>query len=275
MKKRIFNYLLQSLFLIMMAIGTTSCLKGNLDELPAFIETEITDVKFDYRYKDETDKWVDGEPIVKVIKLNVATKTIDKVAGTITCTLTIPPASGSFTNAIRSSISLTSIVGKFNLSTAASIAPLDGAPVLGVPGDFSAERKFKVTAADGKTTQIWTIKINPLPVINKFEGMYVSTGHFDHPTSPRDLNSEKYLSSLDASTVSCDHSDLGSSGYTLTIKINADNTLVVKQFSPGELGEMVPGAINKYDPATKTFTLNYRYMGGNGWRSISETLKLK
>ena len=32
---------------------------------------------------------------------------------------------------------------------------------------------------------------------------------------------------------------------------------------------------NVYDPATKTFTLNYQYEGSGGFRVISETIKKK
>lgn len=43
------------------------------------------------------------------------------------------------------------------ISDAASITALDGAPRLGSPGDFSTDRKYKVTAADG-SSQIYQIK---------------------------------------------------------------------------------------------------------------------
>lgn len=46
-----------------------------------------------------------------------------------------------------------------NLRATARIMPLNGAPKLGSPGDFSAkEFKYQVTAADG-TKREWTIKI--------------------------------------------------------------------------------------------------------------------
>ena len=36
-----------------------------------------------------------------------------------------------------------------SISDAATVTPLDGAPKLGTPGDFSANRTYRVTAADG------------------------------------------------------------------------------------------------------------------------------
>ncbi len=161
MKNKIVHYLSRGIMLVLITFGLTSCLKSNLDDLPAFEENFITDVKFDFRYKDVNDVWVDGQPIVKVVSLSVGNKVIDKTSGTITCTLTVPAASGPFTADIRNQVSLTSIVGKFNISTGASISPLSGAPVLGAPGDFSAARQYIVTAANG-TPKTWTVTITAL-----------------------------------------------------------------------------------------------------------------
>ena len=66
---------------------------------------------------------------------------------------------GSFTDAVRQNVSLSNLIAYIDLSTAARIMPLNGAPKLGSPGDFSAkEFKYQVTAADG-TKREWTIKI--------------------------------------------------------------------------------------------------------------------
>jgi len=161
MKNKIFHYLSKGIFLLLITIGLTSCLKSNLEDLPAFEDNFITDVKFDFRYKDANDVWVDGQPTVKVVTLTVGNKVIDKTAGTITCTLTVPAASGSFTADIRNQVSLSSIVGKFNISTGAAIAPKSGAPVLGIPGDFSAARQYEVTAASG-ASKTWTVTVTAL-----------------------------------------------------------------------------------------------------------------
>ncbi|MDR0845709.1 MAG: hypothetical protein LBN71_10860 [Tannerella sp.] len=139
----------------------TSCLTSGLEELPAFDTADITDIRFDFRYKDASSTWIDNEPVVKVVSLTIQNKVIDTASGTVTCTLAVPAANGTFTEAIRQQVSLTSVVGRFYLSTAAVIVPVEGAPVLGVPGDFSATRKYKVTAADG-TTKVWTISVTNL-----------------------------------------------------------------------------------------------------------------
>ena len=149
------------IFLVFLLIGTTSCLEMGLEELPAFEDAEITNVQFEFRYKDMNDLWIDGEPIVKVINLTVGDRVISSENGTVTCRLTVPATNASFTADIRNGVSLQSIVGKFNISTGASITPVGGAPQLGIPGDFSTPRTYNVIAADG-TVKSWQITITNL-----------------------------------------------------------------------------------------------------------------
>ncbi|MDR1455292.1 MAG: hypothetical protein LBJ01_06550 [Tannerella sp.] len=142
-----------------LACMMTSCLTAGLDDLPAFEEAEITDVRFEFRYKDPASLGIDGEPIDRWVNLTVSDRVISAEAATVACTLQVPAADGPFTEALRGQVSLSGLVGKFYLSTAAKIEPVEGAPVLGIPGDFSAPRKYKVTAADGKTSKIWTVTV--------------------------------------------------------------------------------------------------------------------
>jgi len=139
----------------------TSCLKSGLEDLPVYTDCDITNIYFEYRYKDSTSLWIDGSPIVKYVTL-VVTKTINTVANTVTVSLVVPAASGSFTVTERAKVALTNLVCSVNLSTAAKIEPIEGAPILGMPGDFSAPRKYLVTAADGVTTKTWTITVTSL-----------------------------------------------------------------------------------------------------------------
>ncbi|MDR3269285.1 MAG: hypothetical protein LBT83_09490 [Tannerella sp.] len=160
MKNRFIKGILSSLPLWMACI-LTSCLTAGLEDLPAFEEAEITDVRFEFRYKDASAPWIDGEPMVRIVNLTTQNRVIDTNAATITCALQVPAAADAFTEAVRGQVSLASLAGKFNLSTAAVIAPVEGAPVLGIPGDFSGPRKYKVTAADG-TTKTWTVHVTGL-----------------------------------------------------------------------------------------------------------------
>ena len=134
--------------LLLFLIGTvSSCLKSGLDDLEAYNEAEITNLNFEYRW------WDEAKDQMAVKTLNIE-KQISKDDNLITCKLTVPTASGSFTDAVRQNVSLSNLIAYIDLSTA-----LNGAPKLGSPGDFSAkEFKYQVTAADG-TKKEWTIKI--------------------------------------------------------------------------------------------------------------------
>lgn len=162
MKKSIIKRMANSLLFMLVSVFP-SCLKNDLPDLPAFEEANITDVKFDFRYKDPTDTWITGEPVVKVVALtvNADEKVIDATKATVICTITVPAANAPFTEEIRSTVSLTNIVGKFNISTAAVIKPLDDSPTLGTPGDFSAPRKYEITAANG-IKKVWTVHVTAL-----------------------------------------------------------------------------------------------------------------
>lgn len=257
----------------------TGCLKENLPATTNSDQKTITGFDFEYRwvYMDTVKTngvIIDIRELSSVAKLTNIIKSTNRTDGndTLYCTLSIP---SSIPTKQRRNVKLTSIIAYAAIPDAAIITPLKGSPTLGTPGDFSKPTYYQVKAADGSTKN-YTIVVNPLPIVNQWEGSYQSTGHFGHPTSPRDFSLVKYFTSVDATTITGDHSDLGGSGYTITIKINADNSCVVAQYASGSvIGEMVPGADNKYNPTTKTFTLNYRYAGSNGYRTISETLKLK
>ncbi len=144
--------LINAILLIFLMCTVSSCLKSGLDDLETYNEAEITNLNFEYRWWDEANNQMAVKP------LNTE-KQILKDESLLTCKVTVPGASGSFTEAIRQSISLSSLIAYMELSTAARIAPMNGAPKLGNPGDFSAkEFKYLVTAADGSQRE-WTIRI--------------------------------------------------------------------------------------------------------------------
>lgn len=146
--KTINNFLL--LFLLM--VSATSCLKAGLDDLETYDQHEITNVRFEYRWWDEADKRL------RVIEMSVD-KNIDKDNRIISCTINVPAATSAFTAAIRENVSLSNLVMNTDLSTAARIKPVNNAPALGSPANFSAkEFVYRVTAANGETVD-WTIKI--------------------------------------------------------------------------------------------------------------------
>jgi len=143
------NYLLIAVFVM----GMTSCLEYGLKELPAFEDANITDFFFEHRYQVTSN----GNTVTNFIRLTNASRTIGD--GTVTIRVTLPNTSGTFTAAEREKVSLNNIIGYCYISTAAEIEPIDGAPKLGALGNFTSPVKYKVTAADGKTTKIWTITV--------------------------------------------------------------------------------------------------------------------
>jgi hypothetical protein len=111
-------------------------------------------------------------------------------------------------------------------------------------------------------------RLMALPISNPYAGDYQVNGTFNHPTGGiRTINEVKTLSTVNCSTVETSIGDLGGTG--LFIKVNPDNSVTIS----GELSASQPlimTAPNVYNPATKTFTLNYYYVGSGGNRVISE-----
>ena len=58
-------------------------------------------------------------------------------------------ASSNFPAEERPKFTMSNVVVSLNISTAAMIQPIDGAAVLGKPGDWSKPNKYEITAADG------------------------------------------------------------------------------------------------------------------------------
>jgi hypothetical protein len=107
---------------------------------------------------------------------------------------------------------------------------------------------------------------------NNYEGTYQSTGSFNHPTAGvRAINRTKTLSSIDETTSQTEYADLGGSS-TMWLKINPDNTVTIIPKGTSAAATVQTG-VNTYDPATRTFTLNYRYAGAGGDRIITEKLQ--
>lgn len=136
-----------------LALMNTSCLKMGLDELETYDLNDITNVRFEYRWYEESAEQMN------VMEMTVSND-IDAEGRVIECSITVPAATGKFTDEIRSQVSLNALAINVDASTAARIAPVDGAPVMGVfPSDFSAgEFKYTVMAGNGDKAE-WTIRI--------------------------------------------------------------------------------------------------------------------
>ncbi len=157
------KYLILSVFILTIF---SSCLRYNLDELPAFSEAKITGISGEYRYLGP-QTWVTGENVVINKGLGRTSMNIDTVAMTVTATFRIPDAESNsadtgWNTEERQKVSLSNIVCYFTISTAAKITPIEGAPVLGVPGDWNGAKKYEVKAANG-TKKIWTVTVTITP----------------------------------------------------------------------------------------------------------------
>ena len=118
-------------------------------------------------------------------------------------------------------------------------------------------------------------KLILLKLKNQYDGTYAATGTFIHPVNgARNINLEKALQTIDLRTVLTDFADLGGSSWQMLLTVNADNTVKLTPTGSASKATTQVG-INKYDPATRTYTLNYKYPGGGGDRVISETLTRK
>ncbi|TWJ17916.1 hypothetical protein JN06_00491 [Bacteroides zoogleoformans] len=127
------------------------------ETLPTYGEAEISAVQFYFRWASEQKDPVTGEPVVKEQRLNT-TNNVASESGVIEAVVTVPAATGDFTENIRKQVSVSKLWGQVSVSTAARITPIEGSAILGTPDDWSKERKFEVTAANG-SKKIWTIRV--------------------------------------------------------------------------------------------------------------------
>ena len=114
------------------------------------------------------------------------------------------------------------------------------------------------------------ISIEGLP--NRFAGDYRAMGHFTLPTSSRDFDRDKNIKTIDKITSETEFADLG---VLMWLKVNKDNsvTIIPQESTISLVGAIEQIGVNKYDPSTKTFTLNYQYNVGT--RVITEVIKKK
>lgn len=146
------------ILLVFVSSFLTSCIKLGLDELPVYNLTKITTFNMEYRFEAKN---ANGVSYVEDMGIPTTVK-IDTIANVVNVTPTLPAANSIFTVAERQKVSLSNLVAFCSLETAASIKPIGNSPKMGIPADWSTEHKYLVTAADGKTTREWTIKVSPL-----------------------------------------------------------------------------------------------------------------
>lgn len=136
---------------------------------------------------------------------------------------------------------------------------------------------YKITDSAGLTVHAASrgVLLTFFSIKNKYDGEYHSTGVFSHPTAgDRAIDRDKTLTTAGPTSVSTEIGDIGGS-MTLTIDETTNDVTVTGNVSATQPLEPTPGLTNTYDPATKTFHLNYRYLGGGGYRVIQEDIAHK
>ena len=150
MKK--YLYLIAAMFV---AVLSTSCLESGLDELDEYSGCDITNGNVYWRYYGDGKIPASGEQEVKQVYL-AASRTQDVE----NCVYTIRYVTGNIPEAERGNFTESKAVVAVTISTAATIKPIGDAPKLGVPGDWTKDNQYEVTAADG-TKKTWTIVVEP------------------------------------------------------------------------------------------------------------------
>lgn len=150
MKK--YFYLIAALFV---AVLSTSCLESGLEELDEYSGCDITNGNVYWRYYGNDNIAASGEQQVKQVYL-AASRTQDAENGVYT----IKYVTNNIPADERPNFTESKAVVAVTISTAATIKPIGDAPKLGVPGDWTKDNQYEVTAADG-TKKIWTIVVEP------------------------------------------------------------------------------------------------------------------
>lgn len=149
--KKLLNIFLFSL----LALISTSCLKGGLDELPNATGADIVSVNsVKHRWIGSNKNPASGE--LEVLERALTQQSVvNKEQSTLSITVRIP---SGFPADQVAAVSTSKLIVALNLSSAAHIEAIEGAPALGIPGDWSKANKYRVRAGDG-TEKIWTITL--------------------------------------------------------------------------------------------------------------------
>ena len=143
---------------LLLAVVSTSCLKHDLEELDVYSGCDITRVDCAYRWK--TGEIHPGTQSEKVNQVYVSAYSRTYVTDESDPSKGICTIRYSKTNIPEQyrSVAETEMVVYVTISTAATMKPINGAPALGIPADWTADHEYEVTAADG-TKKIWKIVV--------------------------------------------------------------------------------------------------------------------
>ena len=141
--------------MFVMALSCTSCLESDFEKLDTYEGCDITAGFAWYRYKGTDKINASGEVQVIQKQLQRTGQVIDNEAATCALTFKVPT---NFTEKEKANVNINNIVVAVDISTASVMQPVEGAPKLGVPADWSSPHEYLVKAANGQT-KVWTISV--------------------------------------------------------------------------------------------------------------------
>ena len=153
------KYLSIALSFLLAMVVCTGCLKHGLDDLETFDGADIQSIQgVYYRFTTEQMDPAGQTNQVRQVQLSVGNRVVEAGETSGVASIDARPSS-SFPADQLDKISASNLVVVLNLSTAATVHPMDGAPKLGVPGDWSKPNKYRVVAANGDSKE-WTVTVN-------------------------------------------------------------------------------------------------------------------
>ena len=139
---------------LLLAVVSTSCLKHDLEELDVYSGCDITRVDCAYRWKTgEIHPGTQSEKVNQVYVSAYSRTYVTDESDPSRGVCTIRYSKTNIPEQYRS-VAETEMVVYVTISTAATMKPINGAPALGIPADWTADHEYEVTAADG-TKKIW------------------------------------------------------------------------------------------------------------------------
>lgn len=111
-----------------------------------------------------------------------------------------------------------------------------------------------------------------LNLFSQIEGEYNSVGYYNHPTTPRSIQTNKIVTKVSDSVYVTTVGDLNNG--TLTLNIHKNNAVSFENSltSTGVQIFPIPDSVNSIDPATKKIVLHYQFTLSTDTRYIREEM---
>jgi hypothetical protein len=259
----------------------TSCLKKDLPATNNSSLNSITDCYLIYKYADTAvnNKGTANESTLITVHTYKLDRKLTISHDSVYVTPTFP---AGFPQKEKAKATLKNIWCAVNIPDAAIINPMNGAPKLGTPGDYSAPVSYNVTAANGSQRK-WVISVSPLPAVNQWEGTYVESGTLNHSsaglqTCPANYTQQLITASANSLKATAGYWYFANPGITYFITINANNSVNITADPNATVSVQQDTPASSYDPVNKRFDLYYYYYSGgdpNNWRKFHTIFTLQ